>query len=259
MDCAAEEQIVRMRLAEMPDVQEVDVDLDTRTVTVSHDRPTDDLVAALDALGMGADPVSAPDHPAPSPPAGRSGAQRSALLVALAINAAFFVGELAAGLLSGSMGLLADSLDMLADASVYALSLVAVGQVVSRQRRLASASGYLQLTLAVVGLAEVLRRAVVGDPPPDVSTMLLISVLALAANIAVLLVLRRARDPGVHMQAAWIFTSNDVKANTLVIVAALAVAATESAIPDLVVGALIFVIVANGARRILRLSRVQTA
>ena len=43
------------------------------------------------------------------------------------INAIFFVGELTAGFLSGSMGLVADSLDMLADALVYSLSLAAVG------------------------------------------------------------------------------------------------------------------------------------
>ena len=39
------------------------------------------------------------------------------------------------------------------------------------------------------------------------------------------------------------------------IVAAAAVAVTDSASPDLVTGAVIFVIVANGARRILAISR----
>jgi len=40
-----------------------------------------------------------------------------------------------------------------------------------------------------------------------------------------------------------------------VIVAAVAVAVTDSAAPDLVAGAVIFVVVANGARRILAISR----
>jgi Co/Zn/Cd efflux system component len=167
----------------------------------------------------------------------------------------FFVGELTAGLVSGSMGLVADSLDMLADASVYALSLLAVGHAVVRQKRLAAASGYLQLGLAVVGLTEVVRRVVTDEPAPDVLPMVVVSSLALVANVAVLAVLRRARGDAAHMQAAWIFTSNDVKVNLLVIVAAVLVAATGSATPDLVAGALIFVIVANGARRILRLRR----
>ncbi|MCP9889415.1 cation transporter [Cyanobium sp. ATX 6A2] len=53
--------------------------------------------------------------------------QRRALWVVLVINAAMFVVELAVGLRAGSTGLIADSLDMLADAGVYGLSLGAVG------------------------------------------------------------------------------------------------------------------------------------
>lgn len=40
----------------------------------------------------------------------------------LGINAAFFIIEMTAGWIVNSMGLIADSLDMLADASVYGLS-----------------------------------------------------------------------------------------------------------------------------------------
>ncbi len=53
----------------------------------------------------------------------------------------------------------------------------------------------------------------------------------------------------------WIFTANDIKVNTLVIVAAIAVAITDHPAPDLLTGAAIFLIVANGARRILALAR----
>ncbi len=255
MDCPAEEHLVRMRLADQPDVRDVGVDLVARTVTVTYDGPQGPVLEALRDLGLGAAVVEPPvdGSAAPTAPEGRR--QRVGLVVALVINAAFFVGELAAGLISGSMGLVADSLDMLADASVYALSLLAVGRAVSGQKRLAAASGYLQLGLAVTGLVEVVRRAVVGEPPPDVLTMVAVSMLALVANVAVLVILHRVRGEGAHMQAAWIFTSNDVKVNALVIVAALLVAATGSAAPDLVVGGLVFLVVSNGARRIIALSR----
>ena len=56
------------------------------------------------------------------------------------------------------------------------------------------------------------------------------------------------------IQASWIFTANDIKVNALVIVAAIAVSVTDSAVPDLAAGAFIFAIVANGARRILRIA-----
>lgn len=158
-------------------------------------------------------------------------------------------------MLSRSLSLIADSLDMAADASVYALSLVAVGGSASRKRRLAAASGYLQLGLAVIGLIAVARRFLIDVERPEVTTMVVMSLLALSGNIVVIIVLRRVRSGDGHLEASWIFTANDIKVNLLVIVAAIAVVATESAAPDLIAGGIIFLVVANGARRILAISR----
>jgi hypothetical protein len=105
-----------------------------------------------------------------------------------------------------------------ADASVYALSLLAVGRSTTRKRRLAATSGYLQLGLAVVGLAAVVRRVLVDAEPPDVAAMVVMSLLALAGNVATIVVLRRVRSSDAHIQASWIFTANDIKVNLLVIV-----------------------------------------
>jgi Co/Zn/Cd efflux system component len=85
--------------------------------------------------------------------------------------------------------------------------------------------------------------------------MIVVSSAALAANVATFLVLKRATSPEAHFQASWIFTANDIKVNALVIVSAIVVAVVEHPAPDLIAGALIFVIVANGARRILALAR----
>ncbi|NND03287.1 MAG: cation transporter, partial [Acidimicrobiia bacterium] len=79
--------------------------------------------------------------------------------------------------------------------------------------------------------------------------------LALAANTATLIILRRAKNPEAHFQASWIFTANDIKVNGLVIVSAVIVAITNNPTADLLAGAAIFIIVANGARRILNLAR----
>jgi Co/Zn/Cd efflux system component len=178
---------------------------------------------------------------------------RRTLLQVFAINALFFVVELLAGWYAQSMGLLADGLDMLADAIVYGLSLSAVGQVVARKRRIAHLSGYFQLGLSAVGLVEVLRRVFLSELPPEPLTMALVSVLALAGNLACLYLLRRAKDGEVHMQASWIFTSNDAKANVGVIFASVLVALLGSSWPDLLIGVVIFAMVSRGAFRILRL------
>ena len=260
MDCAAEERLVRMALEGVEGVGPLRFDLPARRVVVVHEGDASRVTDALADLGLGARPDGETEAAASADLEGDAVGteERGPLWIALAVNAAFFVVEFAAGLLSGSMGLVADSLDMLADALVYALSLLAVGGTVLRKKRLAGYSAYLQGGLAVFGLVEVVRRFVTAEAPPDVATMVVVAALALVGNVATLLVLRRARGDGegeAHVEASWIFTSNDVKVNGLVILSALVVWATASPVPDLVAGALIFAVVANGARRILALSR----
>ena len=89
------------------------------------------------------------------------------------------------------MGLIADALDMGADASVYALSVAAVGTTIARKNQLARTSGYLQLGLAIVGLIEVIRRFTNGNELPETTSMIIMSLLALAGNVAVLAVLQQ--------------------------------------------------------------------
>ncbi|MFP4311585.1 MAG: cation transporter [Nitriliruptoraceae bacterium] len=252
MDCAAEEQLVRMAVADLDGVVGITIDLGAREVVIEHTHDTAEVDAALQALDLGTTHL---EDRSGGAAAATSTGERPALVLALVINAGFFVGELTVGLLSGSMGLVADALDMGADASVYALSLLAVGTATVRKKQLARASGYVQLGLAAVGLVEVVRRVVATGTVPDPTPMIVVSLLALLGNVVVLVALHRVRTGEVHLEASWIFTANDVKVNLLVIVAALLVSATGSALPDLLAGAVIFVVVANGARRILRISR----
>ncbi len=252
MDCAAEEQLVRMALDDVEGIDRIEFHLDRRDVVIDHRSSTETIGAVLGSLDLGAHHVDDASEIGPTDEPGR---ERSALIVALIINAGFFVAELTVGVISRSMGLIADALDMGADASVYALSLAAVGTAASRKKQLARASGYLQLGLATVGLIEVIRRFVVDTELPDPTSMIVLSALALVGNTITLIVLHRVRSGEAHLQASWIFTANDIKVNALVIAAALGVVLTDSAVPDLVAGAVIFVVVANGARRILRLSR----
>ena len=83
--------------------------------------------------------------------------------------------------------------------------------------------------------------------------MMIVALVALAANIACMALIARHREGGLHMKASWIFSTNDVIANIGVIVAGTLVAWTGSRFPDLAIGALIAVVVASGAVRILGL------
>lgn len=259
MDCSAEEQLVRMRLDSVQAVRRLSFDLPARRLEVVHAGKVAPVTAALSSLDLGAEligsEVDTMEDSLDGDDAGAEADQRRVLWWVLGINAAFFVIEFVSGLVSDSMGLVADSLDMLADASVYALSLLAVGAVAPRKARVAAISGYLQLGLAVLGFAEVLRRAFGGGEVPEFQTMIVVAALALVANTVCLWLLQRERSAEAHMQASQIFTSNDIVINGGVIVSGALVYLLGVRWPDLVVGAVVFVIVLRGAVRILKLSR----
>ncbi|MDX5479370.1 MAG: cation transporter, partial [Cyclobacteriaceae bacterium] len=173
----------------------------------------------------------------------------------LAINFAFFLIEMITGLISKSMGLVADSLDMLADSIVYALALYAVGGTIAKKKNIAAFAGYFQILLAVLGFAEVIRRFLGVEKMPDFSMMIIISILALIANVICLYLLQKGKSKEAHMQASMIFTSNDIIINGGVILAGILVLWTGSSYPDLIIGGIVFLIVARGAYRILQLSK----
>lgn len=253
MDCPSEEALIRQQLAGLP--VQLHFDLAARELHVYGEVEEAHLSARLAALDLGCELLSADAHGAAPVPAADAASERRILIAVLVINAVFFVAETLFGWLSGSMGLIGDGLDMLADSLVYALSLIAVGATLVVKRRVARIAGWLQATLAVIGLLEVLRRVFGQAEAPDVSTMIILSLLALAGNALCLVLLQRHRHGEAHIQASMIFTANDVLINLGVIASALAVWLSGSRWPDLAIGSFIFVLVLYGARRILQLAK----
>jgi Co/Zn/Cd efflux system component len=144
---------------------------------------------------------------------------------------------------------------MLADSFVYGLALLAVGASVLRKKQVAKWSGYLQAALAIIGLLEVLRRFLGLEAPPDYEIMIVVATLALLANVTCLYLLKRSQDEDAHIQASMIFTSNDIWINAGVVVAAVLVLWSDSNLPDLLIGLIVFSIVIRGAFRILKIAK----
>lgn len=180
--------------------------------------------------------------------------ERKTLIALLLINAVMFVTELTFGLVAQSTGLIADSLDMLADAAVYGLALYAVGRGILYQAKAAQVSGYLQIILGAGVLLEVCRRLLFGSEPESV-LIITVGAVALVANLVCLALISKHRNGGIHMRASWIFSTNDVIANLGVIVSGVLVAVVGSRIPDLIVGAVISAIVVRGGMQILKETR----
>jgi Co/Zn/Cd efflux system component len=254
MDCPSEENLIRLKLDGLPGVRKLEFDLDSRKLVVFHSEENKDITDRLQGLNLGSELVETGIYHGDIEKESHE-AQSKLLWTVLAINGAFFLIESTAGWLSGSMGLVADSLDMLADAFVYGLSIWAVGSSVARKKSVARFSGIIQFVLAGLGILEVIRRFFLMDALPDFRVMIVVSVLALIANSVCLVLLQRSRSDEAHMKASMIFTSNDVIINSGVILAGILVLVSESKYPDLIIGGIVFLIVVWGAIRMLNLGK----
>jgi Co/Zn/Cd efflux system component len=254
MDCPSEERMIRMKLEGQTGIQSLQFDIPGRKLEVCHTDNVDGIFATLGSLQLDTKIVSSEFTNTVN--VNESCLQESRILwQVLIINFFFFALEILTGFIAGSMGLIADSLDMLADSIVYGLSLFAVGGTPSRKKHVARAGGYFQLALALLGFAEVIRRFLGHGETPDFYMMIVISLLALTGNASCLYLLQKSKSQEAHMKASMIFTSTDVIVNLGVIIAGILVSVTNSKIPDLTVGAIVFFVVALGAYRILQISK----
>lgn len=254
MDCPSEENLIRLKLDGIGEIKNLDFDIPHRRLTVFHEGQLKEIENAIIDLNLGGKRLTT-EQTDENEFFEEPEKQRKLLWTVLAINFAFFVVEMTTGLISNSMGLVADSLDMLADSFVYAISLFAVGATIYRKKRIATLAGYFQITLAVIGFIEVIRRFAGVEEMPDFSTMIIVSILALIANGFCLFLLQKSKSKEAHMQASAIFTSNDVIINLGVIIAGVLVYVLGSNKPDLIVGTIVFVVVIRGAMKILKLGK----
>jgi len=254
MDCPSEEQIIRMKLEGIIEIKNLVFDIPKRILTVIHSDGYEKIFKELNSLNFDTSLLST-SSAEDTDFSDAHNSERKILWAVLTINFLFFLIEIVTGFISNSMGLVADSLDMLADGIVYGLALIAVGGTISLKKNIAKAAGFFQIILALLGFIEVVRRFIGLERVPDFLTMVVVSIFALIANVICLYLLQKSKNKEAHIQASMIFTSNDIIINSSVIVAGLLVNWFNSSLPDLIIGAVVFIIVARGAIKILQLSK----
>ena len=181
--------------------------------------------------------------------------QRHLLWIVLGLNGSMYFVEFIAGWIADSSGLMADSLDMLADAMVYMVGLYAVGKTIQHKAKAALFNGSLQLLLATLILVDVIRR-LIGGSEPQTEIMFWISVLALAVNLYCFYLLSRYKTGDINMRASWVCSRNDMLANVGVLLSAGLVYWLDSAIPDLLIGTIIALIIVHSSVKIIKESRL---
>jgi Co/Zn/Cd efflux system component len=165
---------------------------------------------------------------------GVSDAYKRRLWAVIAINAAMFAVEMGAGQMAQSQALKADALDFLGDALTYGISLAVIGASVQVRTTAALAKGVslLLMGLWVMG-STVYRVFVVGVP--EAGIMGVVGFMALAANVASVLLLMQYKDGDANVRSVWLCSRNDAIGNVAVMLAALGVWGTTTGWPDLIV------------------------
>jgi len=194
---------------------------------------------------MSAQCCSAPAAPAVDPK------YRRALWIALAVNVGMFVVELIASWSSGSVSLLADSIDFFGDAANYALSLAVLDLALSVRSKAALFKAACMGGFGVFVLGKAIWNLQTGIAPEPL-TMGAVGVIALLVNAGVAWMLYRFRSGDANMRSVWICSRNDALGNVAVMLAALGVSGTGSAWPDLVVATIMGVLALTGAAFVLR-------
>lgn len=181
---------------------------------------------------------------------------KAVLWIVIALNGAMFVTEMVAGRIAGSQALQADALDFLGDTLTYGLSLAVIGA--SLQTR-ATAAFLKGISLSGMGLwvlgSTAYQVLVLGVPRAEI--MGVIGVLALAANLASVILLMRYKDGDANVRSVWLCSRNDAIGNVVVMAAAIGVWSTTSAWPDLAVAALMAGLFLNSSFLILRQARAE--
>ena len=163
-----------------------------------------------------------------------SPAYKRALWIVLLINAAMFVVEILAGISSGSVSLLSDSLDFLGDSANYVISLIVLPMALSYRAKASLIKGATMGAFGLFILATTVYRLWYGEVPSH-SQMSMVGLLALLANVTAAWLLYRFRDGDSNMKSVWLCSRNDAIGNVAVIGAGIAVYFTSSKYPDLIV------------------------
>ncbi|MFC8753521.1 cation diffusion facilitator family transporter [Pseudomonas oryzihabitans] len=177
--------------------------------------------------------------------------QSRVLYIVLTVNAVMFGVEFTAGWLAGSTALLADSLDMFGDASVYALTLFVLHRSDRARAGAALVKGGFMLLFGVLVIADAVRKVILQEVP-QADWMGTVGLVALLANTYCFYLLYSHRADDLNMRSTWICSRNDLVANTSVVLAAVLVAVTGSLWPDVLVGLAIAALLLHSAWQVSR-------
>ncbi len=181
-------------------------------------------------------------------------ANRNRLVAVLALSLVMLIVEVAGGLASNSLALLADAGHMLADVSGIGLALLAIW-IAGRAPTNGRTFGYLRLEIIAAVTNALLLFGVAAfilfeawqrlSASPEVGSLLMLAVAltGLAVNGISLYLLRQAQRDSLNMRGAYLEVMGDFAGSAAVIVAAIVIAATTWVQADVVASVVIALLI----------------
>ncbi len=181
---------------------------------------------------------------------------RRILWIALWVNATMFCVELAAGLQSDSLSLLADAIDFAGDAMNYGVSIAVLTAALRWRSRAALVKAATMMSFGLFVLGRALWNLLHGGTP-EALTMGAVGTMALLANLGVAWMLYAYREGDANMRSVWLCTRNDAISNLAVMGAAMGVFGTGQAWPDLAVATIMASLALQGGWAVMRQARAE--
>ncbi len=185
---------------------------------------------------------------------GATPAFKRAIWMVIFLNAGMFIVEIWGGQIANSLALFADAMDFLADAATYAISLVVIGMPLVIRAKAAIVKGISLTIMGILVLGGVFYNLFILDVP-EYTTMGIIGFMALIANLLSVLILYKFKDGDSNVRSVWLCSRNDAIGNILVMLAAVAVFYTNSALPDLIVAGLMSMLFLSSSYKIIEQAR----
>ena len=162
-----------------------------------------------------------------------------------------FIVEFGFGILADSTALLADSLDMLGDAAVYAFSLYVLAKSIRWRAGSSLMKGFIMLAFGFVVLGEAIHKSF-SSLVPVAPIIGLVGLLALIVNGVCLWMLWSHKEDDINMRSTWICSRNDIIANCGVLLAAGATALTQTKWFDIGIGVIIATLFLKSAMNVIQ-------
>ncbi|NRA88643.1 MAG: cation transporter [Rhizobiales bacterium] len=187
---------------------------------------------------------------------GTGTAYKRTIWLVIFLNAGMFVVEIWGGQMANSLALFADAMDFLADAATYGISMLVIGMPLIVRARTALFKGASLTLMGLFVLGSTFYNLFILDVP-EFTTMGIIGLLALIANLASVAILYRFKDGDSNIRSVWLCSRNDAIGNILVMFAAGAVYYTNSALPDLIVAGLMSSLFLSSSYKIITQARAE--